>query len=292
MDINDALRILGLPAGATPNEIESTYRALARKHHPDAGGDSARMSELNVAHDVAIAAASASLVPLNKLAALVEEASAKLVLRAEIREASQAAVASATESATSWLRSMRWASLALLTLSGIALFLGNGALDFIADKTLVAHVQPLMKLIYTMGTIAAGGAWVLTQRIKWTELQIEELSLFLGERENFFDLWCSILPTDRVESEITKGELSNFAATWAEVSVLGSKHYETFTPHRSWRKLARRMGFNDFANLFVRKGIEIGVLVRNDRWRDGRPIEALSLRHLEEPQIQKEMRVT
>jgi DnaJ domain len=41
--------VLGVPTSATQAEVRAAYRAAARDHHPDAGGDAARMRALNVA---------------------------------------------------------------------------------------------------------------------------------------------------------------------------------------------------------------------------------------------------
>jgi hypothetical protein len=41
--------VLGVHASATQAEVRAAYRAAARDHHPDAGGDAARMRALNVA---------------------------------------------------------------------------------------------------------------------------------------------------------------------------------------------------------------------------------------------------
>jgi DnaJ domain len=41
--------VLGVSASATQDEVRAAYRAAARSHHPDAGGDAGRMRALNVA---------------------------------------------------------------------------------------------------------------------------------------------------------------------------------------------------------------------------------------------------
>lgn len=41
--------VLGVSVRATPDEVRAAYRRAARDHHPDAGGDARRMSDLNVA---------------------------------------------------------------------------------------------------------------------------------------------------------------------------------------------------------------------------------------------------
>lgn len=50
--IHEALQVLGLETGATYSEMKSRYRALAREKHPDAGGSSEGIQELNRAKEV------------------------------------------------------------------------------------------------------------------------------------------------------------------------------------------------------------------------------------------------
>ena len=48
----NAYSVLGLsPAGAQADEVHSAYRRLAREHHPDHGGDEAKMKVINGAFD-------------------------------------------------------------------------------------------------------------------------------------------------------------------------------------------------------------------------------------------------
>lgn len=51
----DPYAILGLPQGATPDEVAAGYRAQAKRWHPDRGGGAQaerRMREINAAYDV------------------------------------------------------------------------------------------------------------------------------------------------------------------------------------------------------------------------------------------------
>ena len=55
MEFKDYYKVLGVERGASDDEIKKAFRRLARKHHPDisqAADASARMQELNEAHDV------------------------------------------------------------------------------------------------------------------------------------------------------------------------------------------------------------------------------------------------
>jgi len=51
---HDPWAILGVPRGADRKSIEEAFRILALKHHPDRGGSSTRMSEINRAREEAL----------------------------------------------------------------------------------------------------------------------------------------------------------------------------------------------------------------------------------------------
>ena len=48
----DHYAVLGVARGATAAEIKTAYRALVKRHHPDAGGDDQRILALNAAWEV------------------------------------------------------------------------------------------------------------------------------------------------------------------------------------------------------------------------------------------------
>lgn len=54
LTFDDALAMLGFKAGTIPSkeEIQRAYRQMARKYHPDLGGDAEKMVEVNVAKDI------------------------------------------------------------------------------------------------------------------------------------------------------------------------------------------------------------------------------------------------
>lgn len=52
MAARDHYEVLGVPRNAGLDQVRAAYRAAARNHHPDAGGSSARMRELNAAWQV------------------------------------------------------------------------------------------------------------------------------------------------------------------------------------------------------------------------------------------------
>jgi curved DNA-binding protein CbpA len=46
------LKVLGLPPNATPLQIKRRYRALAKRHHPDRGGDPKQMQRIIAAYEL------------------------------------------------------------------------------------------------------------------------------------------------------------------------------------------------------------------------------------------------
>ena len=48
----DYYKTLGVPRDAKTEDIKKAFRKLARKHHPDAGGDEAKFKEINEAYEV------------------------------------------------------------------------------------------------------------------------------------------------------------------------------------------------------------------------------------------------
>jgi DnaJ-class molecular chaperone len=51
-EIEKALDILSLPKLITQADIKKQYRFLARKYHPDRGGDARKMEEINHAYQL------------------------------------------------------------------------------------------------------------------------------------------------------------------------------------------------------------------------------------------------
>ena len=52
LERQQALAVLGLPSNATPAQIKRRYRALAKRHHPDRGGDQRQMQRIIAAYEL------------------------------------------------------------------------------------------------------------------------------------------------------------------------------------------------------------------------------------------------
>ena len=49
--MNNPYDVLGVDSGSSDNEIKTAYRRLAKKHHPDAGGDEKQFAEISNAYE-------------------------------------------------------------------------------------------------------------------------------------------------------------------------------------------------------------------------------------------------
>ncbi len=52
LERQQALAVLGLPPNATRQQIKQRYRVLAKKHHPDRGGDQREMQRIIAAYEL------------------------------------------------------------------------------------------------------------------------------------------------------------------------------------------------------------------------------------------------
>ena len=51
LERREALNVLGLPPNATPQQIKRRYRTLAKRYHPDRGGDQQQMKRIVAAYE-------------------------------------------------------------------------------------------------------------------------------------------------------------------------------------------------------------------------------------------------
>jgi len=51
LERQQALSVLGLPVNATPQQIKRRYRTLAKRYHPDRGGDQRQMQRIIAAYE-------------------------------------------------------------------------------------------------------------------------------------------------------------------------------------------------------------------------------------------------
>lgn len=66
MTRDEALQFLGLPDGASPEQIQARFRELALQLHPDRGGNANAVAQLYIARDIALGQSGAlALMPVD-----------------------------------------------------------------------------------------------------------------------------------------------------------------------------------------------------------------------------------
>jgi hypothetical protein len=70
----DPFAVLGVTPDATLEEVRTARRRLAAEFHPDHGGDTVRMGEINAAFDLAVAQLAHRPVPLPRLRGVQHDA--------------------------------------------------------------------------------------------------------------------------------------------------------------------------------------------------------------------------
>lgn len=192
MEWTHAFHELGLEFGASPAEIQKAYRAKAREHHPDLGGDVDSMRDLNEARDIA----------LRHTSELSEQSSQDLVLqkildlesRRDEREASQEkgrelVAATASFQIGRLRRLQRRASASAVVTASIA-----GALALL--KVAGPASSPVLNLyVAVLAGVAIGfGLYraLLAERISQIQFAIEDAGAALMRRPAFASVFRDI----------------------------------------------------------------------------------------------------
>lgn len=126
MSVEQAFAILGLPPGASVEEIDRRYREVMRTEHPDQGGDQERAIQLNVARGIARKAAVKAAEKAVQDAAKATAEAEKAAKRARKKEAATTRIAlgAETQAILARMRDERTRPLALArTVCGVACLL-------------------------------------------------------------------------------------------------------------------------------------------------------------------------
>ena len=81
----DYYKTLGVPRDAKTEDIKKAFRKLARKHHPDAGGDEAKFKEINEAYEVLSVRCMTSMARLMKTKSLMVEVGSRQRVATRLR---------------------------------------------------------------------------------------------------------------------------------------------------------------------------------------------------------------
>jgi hypothetical protein len=272
LDVKAAFELLGLPLSASAEEIDDRYRDLARDAHPDAGGSETRMRELNTARDLAKVslAAGTAIVPASLIRDLIL-ASQGAMGQQERREEARGLARRMTHRATSRLRRMKELSALLGALSAGALFLGKDLPTQVFSNLpapITSHYGASFTLVAILFAIGGGiGYWMLQDRVRRVEQDIQDLEHHLGFRSSYVDFLLEVWAFAE-HGPWSVADLEQGIELWARQPAKN---------HSSWQHLARMVGSSEFARLLITKGQGLGLLTRKEEAQGVRLREEYSL---------------
>jgi len=287
MTYDEAVRRLGLEAGASSSAIKARYGELARKLHPDTGRSTASdklMAKLNVAREVALRGPSPAtaggktshqagrttgqqLVPVSVISEVVRAQQQALTRTEERRRTSADATRAIVRHETTRLvRIKRLATAA----AGVAA--GATALTAVIRAVAVPGISDagsneMEVVIIVFGVVAASAgavAWVFNMRAQSVEHLVEDATDALGDRATYLAIITEIVRSSGRALPWKAHDLRSAVSKW--VNEIGYRERDSVAA------LAQRVGVPDFTRLLVAKGAELEVLEESVVSADGTPV--------------------
>ncbi len=185
MNVEKALKILGLQHPTTLEEVEERFQQLAKENHPDKGGDNEKMQELNVARDVVrVSFNNQALTAISVVTDLIKK-NAEIARKQEIREDLSDLTKVIKQIPQNQLIIFRNLSIIVTAIAAGLIFFGKDVLpkDF--------QYSVLFTIIGAVALFAAG---VVNEKVRRYGVQIDELKKFLSQKKRFLELISEILP--------------------------------------------------------------------------------------------------
>jgi hypothetical protein len=280
MNRAEALTRLGLDFDATPAEIDRAWRSAMKRVHPDSGSDPepALVAALNEARQVALAAAASTataLVPRDSAYELVRS-DPTLAMHAATSERALRTVVMHHVGHLAYQRRQR-TILAGLTGGGAALLALIGALTrfdpYVVPPSLVLSMSALLATVSALFGVLAWRTAAIERRL---QLELDEVAETLSDRAALADTLTEL----GLQSFFTRGELHAAISHWAagvhvarrdRGPTVASSVREVLLPvgarYRSvpLAHTAAVIGAVDFAKLLIAKGVELGMLIEDER---------------------------
>lgn len=273
MTIDEAYKILGLHFGANENDIDTNYKKLVKVHHPDIGGNNAKMAELNTARDLAM-----SLINNKDIYALaIRQVKDLIVTERELQDAKEEYKSEAQslykklDRRKGTYKTLKAMTILLGVLAGIFLVLGTNILPVYQQEVGQEASKLMTKWILLYGGAIALVYLMFTYMESQMKEKIEEFKDNLDNKKTIAKLLYEILylhkdKQDKPEMEFTETRFERDVNNWLDDRYSNNPYREVkqlifATPVRySLRSVARQMGEEDFTKLVLLKGQEKELL--------------------------------
>lgn len=279
MQRHEALRLLGLDESATHEEVKEAFRQLARRSHPDHGGDADDFLRLVEARDVALGdGGGSSLMHLRDVRDIVVAATGAMAERDRRRdrhEETEAVVRHLVRVRTTRLRRLR-RSLTLLSLVSAVVGGLSQSIRLIPsfERT---WANGLTIGFGTLALVLGLAIAAVTQQVTDVQANIDEVSETLDDRTNLVRIIRTVLASAGVEAPWTTDSWFQAVAVW-----FGDAHGR-WESRDGLPRYAHRVGVNEFARLVLAKAKEHEVIAEHEQWVDDELLSTFSFNRKSRP---------
>lgn len=301
MDEAEAFRILGLPITATVEEINDRRAELASEVHSDTNpefrGNDEPMQQINAAADLAVKFArnrqvmipASALDQYTKTMVTSQEETRALVARAAYRDENEDRLKQIIYLRTHEAHSMRNASIGAAAIGAASGFLSQ-MMDFsVFSKSFgldsgsdTGRSDIISVALFLLAGGAALVAWVSNHTMERIEQQIEELDGFMSNKSHYLEIIDGLAAHLSPDGPWTKATIEDGVLEWMESQSDISKsslHSSAFR-RRTLFRAVDLIGTDDFVDLLIGKGLELGVLEESVSRTDGAHKVEYSVRSL------------
>src|SRR6266568_4475504 len=259
-----ALRRLGLRAGASEEEIEARFRELAKADHPDTGGSDSAMAELNEAREIALRAARRALVPVALVKDLIGASTQIVLAREERKQATQATIASIIRHNAGRFKRYRRTAGMFAFLSGVGAAFSGGLIE----TPVISLFRPLSDLLFAILGFAAAYlgmlAWLYWSAAEHIEEAIADAAESLDDKTTFVGVVKEIETASISRMPWSRKDLDRLITEWAQPRrmsplILPIWRLRSIRGTVPLRRLAAHIGSADFSRLLIARGLEKGL---------------------------------
>jgi len=264
MDIIEAFKILKLKTVATAEEIELKFKTLAKKTHPDTGGDYTQMQQLNEARQLALQYVNNKeifAIAVSHYNDLVKAMNVEAINRQGYRNDGDRIILQISRIQKSKISKQKNNAKLVGIISGTFGLVTSNIIPAFDDYIKVNSVSVIAS--FSLAFIFGLYYLLLNTQIENIQSMIDDLKEHLDDNETLFNIILSISKNkyEKKEKHYSKQELEKLIENWAEDSY--PENYleiEGMENLKSIKRSILKIGIRDFTKFFIAKSLEKGFV--------------------------------
>jgi len=260
MELKQAFKTLDINMNSSKEEIELKFKELCKIHHPDKGGDSEEMKNLNNAKHLAIEySKNKSLIKV--VQELTKADNSALMRSNQIDKEVNSIYRRAQRRVGNKLRSMKDMTGLLGLISGVGTLIVSKVIPIIEFPK--DSLYPKILLLFTV-TLAIYYLF-FNNRVTKLEENVEDFKESLDDKEYFHELLSEIMG-NRAGEYISKNDFLQCLEEWTgkRINREGSNPSLIFSTSGSPRRVCRLIGLQDFSKMILLKGEQFSFIAKKE----------------------------